>query len=83
MPKIVSPQNAKEKTNMYLPFLLKAEFNLALMNLGCGSGLQAAGIRSLMRMLTESQLSESQLTKLKELIKEETYITPNNKQSKL
>ena len=81
MPRIVTVRDEKEKTNMYLPFLLKAEFNLKLQQAGYNKGTQAAAIRALMRLVVDGNIVLD--AKFKETLDSEIYITPVGKQSKL
>lgn len=80
MPRKVTPQDAKEKTNMYLPSLLKAEFNMTLRKAGYSSGFQAAAIRTLMRLLISGSIPMDD--QFKDILLQETYITPGGKKSK-
>ncbi len=70
MPKIVTPENAKEKWNFYMPLGLKLKMHQKLLQLG-QQRRQSALLRALIRMFVSGDLDE---TKLLELIEEETYI---------
>lgn len=79
MPKKITPADAKDKWNFYFPKLLKLEMHHKLLDMGL-QGKQSALIRSLVRLFVEGEIDQD---KLSVLIKEETYITSNGKQSKL
>ena len=70
MPKIVTPENAKDKWNFYMPIGLKIEMHQKLLKLG-QQRKQSALIRALIRMFINGELDEK---KLLSLIDEETYI---------
>ncbi len=70
MPKVVTPENAKEKWNFYMPLGLKLKMHQKLLQLG-QQRRQSALLRALIRMFVSGDLDE---TKLLELIEEETYI---------
>lgn len=70
MPKVVTPENAKEKWNFYMPLGLKLKMHQKLLQLG-QQRRQSALLRALIRMFISGDLDE---TKLLELIEEETYI---------
>ena len=70
MPKIVTPEDAKDKWNFYFPLGLKLKMHQKLLNLGL-QRKQSALIRSLIRMFVEGDIDE---TILYSLIEEETYI---------
>jgi hypothetical protein len=70
MPKIVTPENAKEKWNFYMPLGLKLKMHQKLLNLGQQRS-QSALLRSLIRMFIDGDIDEN---KLLSLIEEETYI---------
>ncbi len=70
MPKIVTPENAIDKWNFYLPIGLKLEMHKKLLKLG-QERKQSALIRALIRMFINGELDE---TKLLVLIDDETYI---------
>ncbi len=70
MPKIVAPENAKEKWNFYMPLGLKLEMHQKLLKLG-QQRKQSALLRALIRLFVNGDVNEA---KLIELIEEETYI---------
>lgn len=70
MPKVVTPENAKEKWNFYMPLGLKLKMHQKLLQLG-QQRRQSALLRALIRMFVSGDLDE---IKLLELIEEETYI---------
>jgi hypothetical protein len=70
MPKIVAPEDAKDKWNFYFPLGLKLKMHQKLLNLGL-QRKQSALIRALIRMFVEGDIDE---TILYSLIEEETYI---------
>jgi len=73
MPKIVAPENAKEKWNFYMPLGLKLEMHQRLLKLGL-QRKQSALIRGLLRMFVDGDIDESILYPL---IEEEIYIKPS------
>lgn len=79
MPKIVTPENAKEKWNFYMPKGLKLEMHRKLLNLG-QQRRQSALLRALVRMFVNGDVDE---TKLIELIDDETYIKQDGTSSVL
>ena len=70
MPKIVTPENAKDKWNFYMPIGLKLQMHQKLLKLG-QQRKQSALIRALIRMFISGDLDEK---KLIALIDDETYI---------
>jgi len=70
MPRKVTPENAKDKWNFYMPLGLKLEMHQKLLQLG-QQRKQSALLRALIRMFVNGELNES---KLLALIEEETYI---------
>ena len=70
MPKLVTPENAKDKWNFYMPRLLKLEMHQKLLKLGHQRS-QSALLRALIRMFIDGDVDEA---KLSTLIDEETYI---------
>lgn len=70
MPKIVTPENAKDKWNFYMPMGLKLEMHQKLLKLGLQRS-QSALIRALIIMFNNGELDEA---RIRELIAEETYI---------
>jgi hypothetical protein len=70
MPKIVTPENAKDKWNFYFPQGLKLDMHLKLLKLG-QQRKQSALIRALIRMFVNGDIDEN---KVISLIDEETYI---------
>jgi hypothetical protein len=76
MPKIVTPENAKEKWNFYMPLGLKLQMHRKLLGLG-QQRKQSALIRALIRMFVDDELDTEQTQHLLELIEEETYIKPS------
>lgn len=79
MPKIVTPENAKDKWNFYMPLGLKLEMHQKLLSLG-QQRKQSALLRALIRMFIAGELDE---TKLLNLIEEETYIKQDGTSSVL
>lgn len=79
MPKLVTPENAKDKWNFYMPIGLKLEMHRKLLKLG-QQRKQSALLRALIRMFINGELNE---TKLLELIEEETYIKQDGTSSVL
>ncbi len=77
MPKIVKPEDAKDKWNFYMPLGLKIEMHKKLLELGL-QRKQSALIRALIKLFVQGEIDEDKLTKL---IEEETYITATGKQS--
>lgn len=79
MPRKVTEAESKDKWNFYFPKLLKLKMHHKLLDLGL-QGKQSALLRGLVRMFVDGQIEEATICNL---IKEETYITPAGKQSKL
>jgi hypothetical protein len=79
MPKIVTPENAKDKWNFYMPLGLKLEMHKKLLKLG-QQRKQSALIRALIRMFISGDIDEN---KLISLIEEETYIKQDGTSSVL
>lgn len=79
MPKLVTPENAKEKWNFYMPLGLKLEMHQKLLKLG-QQRKQSALIRALIRMFIAGELDQ---VKLVALIEEETYIKQDGTSSVL
>jgi hypothetical protein len=79
MPKLVTPENAKEKWNFYMPHGLKLEMHLKLLKLG-QQRKQSALLRALIRMFVAGEINED---KLLVLIEEETYIKQDGSSSVL
>ena len=73
MPKIVAPENAKEKWNFYMPLGLKLVMHQKLLKQGL-QRKQSALIRALIRMYIDNEFDSDQDRHLLELIEEETYI---------
>lgn len=79
MPKLVTPENAKDKWNFYMPKGLKIEMHQKLLQLG-QQRKQSALIRALIRMFTNGDINEE---KLLALMDEETYIKQDGTSSVL
>ena len=79
MPRKVTAAESKDKWNFYFPLLLKLEMQKKLISMQL-QGKQSALLRALVRMYVNNELPDD---RVKELIEEETYITPNGKVSKL
>jgi len=77
MPKKVTPENAKEKWNFYMPLGLKLQMHHKLLSLK-QQRKQSALLRALIRMFIAGELDESRLLVL---IEEETYIKQNGSPS--
>lgn len=80
MPKKLNLAEQKEKHNMYLSNLLKAQFYKKLQDIGMPSLTGSAAIRALMNMFVENKFDDKEVIKY---IEAEIIITPNGKQSKL
>lgn len=78
MPKQLTLAETKEKWNFYVPKLLKAEYYKACLEHEFAN--QSAVLRALMLAFCENKIDSNIL---KPYIDEVTYITPNNKISKL
>lgn len=79
MPKLVTPENAKDKWNFYMPLGLKLKMHQKLLKLG-HQRKQSALLRALIRMFIDGDVDE---TKLSALIDEETYIKQDGSNSVL
>ncbi len=79
MPKIVTPEDAKEKWNFYMPLGLKLKMHQKLLNLG-QQRKQSALLRALIRMFVNGDIDE---TKLIDFIEDETYIKQDGTSSVL
>lgn len=73
MPKIVTPEDAKDKWNFYMPRGLKLEMHQKLLKLG-QQRKQSALLRALIRLFVNGEIDED---KLLLLIEDETYIKPS------
>jgi len=79
MPKLVTPENAKEKWNFYFPLGLKLKMHQKLLKIG-QQRKQSALLRALIRMFINNDIDDD---KLIELIEEETYIKQDGSTSVL
>ena len=79
MPKIVTPEDAKDKWNFYMPIGLKLEMHQKLLALG-QQRKQSALLRALIRMFVNGEVDES---KLLDRIEQETYIKQDGASSVL
>ena len=79
MPKKLTPADTKDKWNFYIDRLLKAKYCLFLTEHNLVNK-QSATLRALMNALVDGKIS---VEMLKPYIDEQTFITPNNKISKL
>jgi hypothetical protein len=79
MPKKLTEAQTKDKWNFYIDKLLKAKYCKVLLEHGL-SNQQSATLRALMTALVDGKID---INMLKPYIEEQTYITPNNKVSKL
>lgn len=79
MPKLVTPENAKEKWNFYFPLGLKLRMHQKLLKIG-KQRKQSALLRALIRMFIDGDVDE---IKLSALIEEETYIKQDGSNSVL
>lgn len=79
MPKKLTAAETKDKWNFYIDRLLKAKYCKVLMDNGLYSK-QSATLRALMCALVDGKID---INMLKPYIDEQTYITPNDKVSKL
>lgn len=79
MPKKLTEAETKDKWNFYIDKLLKAKFCKVLLDNKLVNK-QSATLRALMTALVEGKID---INMLKPYIEEQTYITPNNKVSKL
>ena len=79
MPKKLTEAETKDKWNFYIDKLLKARYYKLLLDNGL-AGKQSATLRALMTALVEGKID---INMLLPYIEEQTYITPNNKISKL
>lgn len=80
MPRHLTSAQQKEKHNMYLSNLTKAEFYKKLKELGLPSLTGSAAIRALMSAFIDGVLDNTDIV---DRIKAEIIITPNGKTSKL
>lgn len=79
MPKKLTLAETKDKWNFYIDKLLKAKYCKVLMENGLYNK-QSATLRALMTALVEGKID---IEMLKPYIEQQTFITPNNKISKL
>ena len=79
MPKKLTEAETKDKWNFYIDKLLKAKFCKVLLDNKLVNR-QSATLRALMTALVEGKID---INMLKPYIEEQTYITLNNKVSKL
>jgi hypothetical protein len=79
MPKKVTPENAKDKWNFYMPLELKLKMHQKLLKMG-QQRKQSALIRALIRLFVDDKIDEAQLLTL---IDEETYIKQDGTSSVL
>ena len=79
MPKKLTDAETKDKWNFYIDKLLKAKYCLYLTEHGLVNK-QSATLRALMTALVNGDID---INMLKPYIEEQTFITPNNKISKL
>ena len=79
MPRKVADVDSKDKWNFYFPLMLKLEMQKKLLDLQL-PGKQSALLRALVTMFVNDELPED---RVKELIAQETYVTPTGKVSKL
>ena len=79
MPKKLTEAETKDKWNFYIDKLLKAKYCKVLTENNL-IGKQSATLRALMSALVDGKID---INMLKPYIEEQTFITPNNKVSKL
>lgn len=79
MPKKLTEAETKDKWNFYVDRLLKAQYCLVLKDNGLVNK-QSATLRAMMAALVHGDIS---FEMLEPYIEEQTYITPNDKISKL
>ena len=79
MPKIVTPEDAKDKWNFYFPVGLKLEMHQKLLKLG-QQRKQSALLRALIRMFVKGDIDED---KLLAIIDEELYVKQDGTNSSL
>jgi len=79
MPRLVRPEDAKEKWNFYFPKMLKLEMHRKLLDIG-QQRRQSALLRALVRMFVNGDIDT---TKLIPLMDEETYTKLDGTLSKL
>ena len=79
MPKKLTEAETKDKWNFYIDKLLKAKY-CKLLTENNLIGKQSATLRALMTALVEGKID---INMLRPYIEEQTFITPNNKVSKL
>lgn len=79
MPRIIKPADVKDKWNFYFPRLLKLEMSKKLLDLEL-QNKQSALLRTLVQMFVNGEID---VERVKELIEDEVYVTPNGKQSTL
>lgn len=79
MPKKLTEAETKDKWNFYIDKLLKAKYCKVLIENNL-IGKQSATLRALMSALVDGKID---INMLRPYIEEQTFITPNNKISKL
>lgn len=79
MPKKLTEAETKDKWNFYIDKLLKAKYCKVLTENNL-IGKQSATLRALMSALVDGKID---INMLRPYIEEQTFITPNNKVSKL
>lgn len=79
MPKKLTEAETKDKWNFYIDKLLKAKYCKVLIENNL-IGKQSATLRALMSALVDGKID---INMLRPYIEEQTFITPNNKVSKL
>ena len=79
MPKKLTEAETKDKWNFYIDKLLKAKYCKVLIENKL-IGKQSATLRALMSALVDGKIDSNML---RPYIEEQTFITPNNKVSKL
>ena len=79
MPKKLTEAETKDKWNFYIDKLLKAKYCKVLIENKL-IGKQSATLRALMSALVDGKID---INMLRPYIEEQTFITPNNKVSKL
>lgn len=79
MPKKLTEAETKDKWNFYIDRLLKAKYCKVLTENNL-IGKQSATLRALMSALVDGKID---INMLRPYIEEQTFITPNNKVSKL
>lgn len=80
MPRKLSFAEEKQKHNMYLSNLQKAQFYQKLQSLGLHSLAGSAAIRALINMFVEGELDN---TNIVDRILQEIIITPQGKKSRM